>query len=237
MNTGSRPSVTFTARLRNKEPLAAVVQVRGFYLNGTAKTEYVCDSITVGPGGVMDINHYAEFDALEFRFTISSEDVEVSAWGKNAVGNMTVVYHLQPVDIIPPGVGAHSGGNTSNATSSPGNLSTNRIYVPNPGNNTVSVLDGGNQALLNIIPVGTNPKSVGINPATGRVYVVNQGSNNVTIIDDYSNTVIATVMVGAAPEEIRVDVSTNRISVTNHGSGTVSVISGSTHTVIATASR
>ena len=237
MNTGCRPSVTFAARLRNKEPLAAVIQIRGFYLKGTAKVEYVCDSLTLGPGGVMDINHYADFDALEFRFTTSSDDVEVSTWGKNSVGNKTVIYCLQIADMVPSGSGAPGAGNTLNAASSPGKLSTNRIYVPNPSNNTVSVLDGGNQVLLNIIPVGANPKGVGINPATGRVYIVNQGSNNVTVIDDYSNTVIATVMVGAAPEEIRVDVSANKIYVTNHGSGTVSVISGSTHTVVATVNR
>lgn len=220
---GIRPSSTLTVRFRNKDLMNAVIQIRGFYLKGTAKIEYVLDSVTLAPGGVVDTNHYAQFDAFEFRFITSSDAVEISAWGKNASGNMTVVYRVLPVDPL-------GAGTTERARSS---FPHNR-YVANSSSNNVSVIDEKTNAVITTVTVGTHPKGIGVNPVTNRIYVANQGSNNVSVIDGFSNVVIATVMVGVSPEGVNVDSETNRIYVTNRCSNNVSVISGSTHTVIAT---
>lgn len=226
--TGIRPSSILTVRFRSKDLISAAIQIRGFYLKGTAKIEYVLDSVILAPGSVVDTNHYAEFDAFEFRFITNSDAVEISAWGKNAVGNMTVVYPLKPEEIIPLAAGENKRIDPSFA---------NRIYVANSSSNNVSVLDGKTNTLITTITTGTDPKGVGVNPSTNRVYVTNRGSNNVSVIDGISNTVIATVMVGASPEGVRVDPNTNRIYVTNKGSNNISVINGRTHTVIATITK
>jgi len=223
--SGIRPSSTLTVRLRNKDLMNAVVQIRGFYLKGTAKIEYVLDSITLAPGRVVDTHHYAQFDALESRFITSSDEVEVLAWGKNDVGNMTVSYHVVPVEIIPPGMEANEQMDT---------VSADRIYVANSSSNNVSVIERKTNALITSVTVGTRPKAVGVNPVTNRIYVTNQGSNNVSVIDGLTHVVLATILVGVSPEELNIDSKTNRIYVTNHGSNNVSVISGRTHTVIAT---
>lgn len=41
---------------------------------------------------------------------------------------------------------------------------TNRIYITNQDDNTVSVIDGVTQTVISVIPVGARPFSVGINP-------------------------------------------------------------------------
>jgi YVTN family beta-propeller protein len=45
---------------------------------------------------------------------------------------------------------------------------TNRIYVANNGNNTVSVIDGLANAVIATVPVGSGPVGIGVNPSTNR---------------------------------------------------------------------
>ena len=53
------------------------------------------------------------------------------------------------------------------------NPTTNRIYVCNYGDKTVSVLDGSTNTVLATVPVGDGPAGIAVNPATNRVYVSN----------------------------------------------------------------
>lgn len=257
--SGVRPSLTFSVSMTNPELINASIQIRGFYLNGLTRTEYVSDVITVEPGGVAKTNHYAKFDEFEFRFITSSDAVEISTWGEDAAGNLSLVYPLLPADLFSLGTSSanpiyvvdsgrnavavinektNSVKNTIKVGSGPYgigvNPKTNLVYVSNSRNNNVSVLDGSNNTIIATITVGTNPKGVSVNPATNRIYVTNQGSNNVSVIDGQSHGVIATITVGTSPEGIHVNPKTNRIYVTNVGSNNVSVINGSINTVIAT---
>ncbi|MCJ7992690.1 hypothetical protein MUB15_31740 [Priestia sp. OVS21] len=42
--------------------------------------------------------------------------------------------------------------------------SVNRIYVANSSSNNVSVIDGNTNSVIATVPVGTNPRGVGVNP-------------------------------------------------------------------------
>ncbi|WP_235550673.1 hypothetical protein [Paenibacillus sp. Soil750] len=44
------------------------------------------------------------------------------------------------------------------------NPNTNRIYVTNTTNNNVSVINGITNTVVATIPVGSNPRSVAVNP-------------------------------------------------------------------------
>lgn len=118
------------------------------------------------------------------------------------------------------------------------NVVTNKIYVTNLGDSTVSVIDGASDTVSDVVTVGTssqaNRTSIAVNPVTNKVYVPNSFSNTVTVIDgnDDSTTTI-TAGIGMIPNAVAINPVTNKIYVTNLGDATVSVIDGNTDTVSA----
>ena len=91
---GVRPTTTLTVKITNDDTVAATVQLEGFYVTGTTKTLYVLESFIVAPGAVASRIYYAQFDEFEFQFITSSDAVEVSAWGKDATGNLTTAHRI-----------------------------------------------------------------------------------------------------------------------------------------------
>ena len=97
------------------------------------------------------------------------------------------------------------------------------LYVPNAGDNTVSVIDTftnttgapnirfgsapfaagvlviGTPTVAPNIPVGSAPLSAGVRGDQSLVYVTNISGNNVSVIDTGTNSVVATVSVGTSP--------------------------------------
>ena len=76
---------------------------------------------------------------------------------------------------------------------------TNKIYVANFTDGTVSVIDGQTDLVIKTITVGTDPMGVAVNSNNNRIYVANKSSNNVSVIDGSTDTVITTVTVGTNP--------------------------------------
>jgi len=128
------------------------------------------------------------------------------------------------------------------------NAITNKAFVPNNADGTVSVIDGATFGVVATISVGQHPYAAAVNSATNKIYVstcadgancVNRGS--VAVIDG-STLHVQTVTVGIRPENTVVNPVTNRIYVVNvcgndpncNSPGTVTAINGSnlaTHTV------
>lgn len=227
--SGVRPSSTFSVKLTNTAPVSTTVRVNGFYWTGATKSEYVLDLITIGPGEVANGEYYAQFDVFEFRFVTNSDAVEISAWGKNSAGDMTVVHSLLPGELLPIGMEGSVG---KSGMTIPSNHK--QIYVLNSSTNSISVIDGTTNSFIGNVIVGSGPFGIAVNSITNRIYVVNFGSNNVSVIDGTSNVVISTIAVGSNPVGVGVNPTNNRIFVTNWGSHSVSVIDGVTHVVIAT---
>ena len=65
------------------------------------------------------------------------------------------------------------------------NPTTNRVYVCNQDDGTVSVLDGSTNTVLATVPVGTEPDGIAVNPTTNRVYVANFGDDTVSVIQGF----------------------------------------------------
>ena len=69
-----------------------------------------------------------------------------------------------------------------------GNAVTNRVYVANSGDNTVTVLDGVTNSVVATVAVGTFPSGITawVNPSDNRTYlfVTNFGDNTVSVIRD-----------------------------------------------------
>lgn len=226
---GVRPSSTFSVKLTNADLISASIRISGCYWTGATKAEYVLDVLTLAPGEVRAYDFFAQFDVIEFRFVTSSDSVEISAWGKDASGNRTVVHNMLPAELFSADREGPAGAPGMTMPSA-----LNHIYVLNYSTNTISVIDGQTDSLIGNIIVGTGPFGIGVNTVTNRIYVVNFGSNSVSVIDGATQAVITTITVGSYPVGVGINPSTNRIYVTNWGSHSVSVIDGFTHVVIAT---
>src|SRR5712691_2309621 len=119
---------------------------------------------------------------------------------------LALIFVLGLSQVFPRHANAYEVSATISVGNDPGlangvgvNPLTNRIYVSNNFDNTVSVIDGVANAMIATIPVGTQPGGVGVNPATNRIYVANFGNNTVSAIDTATNAVIATIPVDQGP--------------------------------------
>ncbi len=112
---------------------------------------------------------------------------------------------------------------------------TNKIYVANQSDDTVSVIDGKTNTVIKTIVIGTFPRSLAVNEVTNKIYVSNiGGTGTVSVIDGDPDTVIKTIIIGIGngPNGVAVNKVTNTIYVANNSDDTVSVIDGNTDTVI-----
>lgn len=122
-----------------------------------------------------------------------------------------------------------------------GDLTRNRLYVTNSGDNTVSVFDTSNIKPTNnpaiptlaTVPVGTKP--IGVTPLTdgSRFYVANATSNDVTVVSANSFSPLTSVPLpsGANPVWIASDPSASKVYVADQGTSEVTIIQTSNNTV------
>jgi YVTN family beta-propeller protein len=121
-------------------------------------------------------------------------------------------------------------------------------YVANGEDNTVSVIDTGNNKVVATIPVGGFPDGVATMPDGTQAYVTNAFDNTVSVIDTASNKVVATIPVGNDPFGVAITpdgthpyegddrLHQHLAYVTNEVDNTVSVIDTGSNTVVATTS-
>lgn len=99
--SGVRPTTNLVVRISNDDTTAITVLIKGFFVSGTTKTQYVEEFLSISTGDVVSRNYYAQFDAFEFQFTTSSDAAEISVWGKNAAGNLTTAHRAVPAELSP----------------------------------------------------------------------------------------------------------------------------------------
>lgn len=116
------------------------------------------------------------------------------------------------------------------------NSFTNKMYVTNFESDTVSVIDGATNTVIDTIAVGNGsyPSAVAVDMNKNVIYVTNVRKDTVSVIDGATNTIIDTIPVGNAPRDIVVDQYNHNVFVTNILENTVSVIDDATNTVIDT---
>lgn len=227
--SGVKPTSTISIRMTNAAPVGATIRINGFYWTGTTKVEYVLDVLSLASGEVATRNYYAQFDAYEFRFITSTDAVEISACGQNAVGCLSAVHSMVPAAILPTSIERQEDASSIMIPSV-----LNQIYVLNSSNNSIAVIDAKTHTFVGNVIVGSGPFGIGTNLTTNRIYVANFGSHNVSVLDGNTNKALTTISVGSNPVGVGVNSTTNRIYVTNWGSNSISVIDGFTHVVIAT---
>lgn len=99
--SGVRPSVSLSVLITNNDTISATVKIEGFFLSETTKVMYVQEEFILAPGNVAQRSYFANFDAFEFQFTVSSDAVDISAWGKDSAGNLTTAQRLVSEELNP----------------------------------------------------------------------------------------------------------------------------------------
>jgi len=129
------------------------------------------------------------------------------------------------------------------------NPATNRIYVTNFHDGTVSVVDGTNNTLMRNIklPRYHGPVGIAVNPTTNRIYTTNPsadtpGLENVGVIDGATNKLLTFVYFpcpcgNGGPVHVAVNPVTNRVFTANgpwelFDGSSLSVIDASTNTFL-----
>lgn len=119
-------------------------------------------------------------------------------------------------------------------------------YIPNSGNNNVSVIDTvtAPPSIAATVPAGTNPRGVAsvVKASETFTYVTNYGSENVSVIRTFRDALtekvafekVRDIRVGRNPYGIAVNPAGTFAYVTNFLDGTVSKIDLATNTVAAT---
>lgn len=98
---GVRPSVTLSVNITNDGIAAESVLVQGYFQSGITKVLYVQELFMIAPGSVALRNYFANLDAFEFQFIVSSDDVNATAWGKNAAGSLTTAHRVVAQEVDP----------------------------------------------------------------------------------------------------------------------------------------
>lgn len=113
---------------------------------------------------------------------------------------------------------------------------TNRVFVANAAGNTVSVIDGATNNLIQTIgPAGFNsPTGIVFDPYSNTIWVTNASYGNVTPINAATYVAGLPVAVGNEPWGVAYNPVDHLIYVANSGSNTVSVINPVSRAVIAT---
>jgi YVTN family beta-propeller protein len=107
------------------------------------------------------------------------------------------------------------------------NSDNGNLYVANRGSDTISVINGSTNSLIDEISLdAVAPSGIIYNAANNYIYVTNAGSNSVSVINGTTNTVVENIPVGLGPNGIAYDQSNGNVYISNFMNGTVSVIDG-----------
>jgi YVTN family beta-propeller protein len=105
-----------------------------------------------------------------------------------------------------------------------------RIWVVNPDDDSVSVIDPSNDTIVGNFDVGKEPQSVALDLA-GNAYVANAASNDVTILSP-SGSPLGTLTTGAEPWNIVASPNGQRVFVANSGQDTITIIRTDTRAIV-----
>jgi YVTN family beta-propeller protein len=113
------------------------------------------------------------------------------------------------------------------------NTTTNKVYVANVVDRSVSVIDGAtNTVTATITGIGTHMGDLAVNSVTNKIYVTSAYDGNVIVIDGATNTVSKVLHTGGYTWRISVNPVTNRIYVSDANSSIIFVLDGASDTVI-----
>jgi YVTN family beta-propeller protein len=166
--------------------------------------------------------------------------IYVTNMGSNTVsvinGTTNVVVKNITLATVEQEVGVGAGGTSF---FSPAGIAYNsdngNLYVTNRGSDTISVINGTTNTLVDEISVNSvAPSGIIYNAANNYIYVTNMGSNTVSVINGTTNNIVANIPVGLGPSGITYNQNNGDVYVANSINGTISIMDGLENTVTST---
>jgi YVTN family beta-propeller protein len=105
------------------------------------------------------------------------------------------------------------------------NSVTNKVYVPNTFDETLTVIDGATNTPSTVATGYGSPWAVAVDPVTNKIYVTRIVSASLIIVDGATNSTTIS-STGRAPIAVAVNPVTNKIYVANRDSNNVTVRNG-----------
>ena len=102
------------------------------------------------------------------------------------------------------------------------------LYIAESGHDQLTIVNTGDNSIVNRCPVGDMPIAVRVNPVTRKIYVVNHNSDSVSVIADGDTCATTRVPVGDGPTMIDINTHTDKVYVVNHNGNSVTRIDGAT---------
>jgi DNA-binding beta-propeller fold protein YncE len=106
-------------------------------------------------------------------------------------------------------------------------LTRQRLFVAELGNDTVGIVDLPNRKLIHRIAGLKEPQGVGYEPSSDTLYVANARDGSVQLFDGSDYKATGRIELGSDADNIRVDAATKRVFI-GYGSGALAVIDPST---------
>jgi YVTN family beta-propeller protein len=104
------------------------------------------------------------------------------------------------------------------------NSRTNRIYVANYADDTITAIDGASGQVIATPHVGRRPQAVIVDPKSNLVFVANTSGNSVTVIDGSANRVLATLDAGIAPYALAFNPVSGKLHVANEDAQSFTIL-------------
>ncbi|CAG7620248.1 hypothetical protein PAESOLCIP111_02260 [Paenibacillus solanacearum] len=118
------------------------------------------------------------------------------------------------------------------------NPRTNRIYITNFFDGTVSVINGRTNRVIATVKVGERCDNIAVDPRANLIYVatisLTSPNGQLVVLNGSTNRVQTKIPFTGRPSQIVVNPAARRIYVTNTSEDTVSVIDGNNHAFLAT---
>jgi YVTN family beta-propeller protein len=167
-----------------------------------------------------------------------NNSIYVTNMGSNTVSVINGTTNVV-VNNITLTTGGHGEGAGGTGFFSPAGIAYNsdngNLYVTNRGSDTLTVINGTTNELVDGISLNAiAPSGIVYNAANNYIYVTNMGSNTVSVINGTTNTVVANIPVGLGPNGIAYNQNNGDVYVANSVNDTLSIVDGLENTVIST---
>ena len=167
-----------------------------------------------------------------------NNSIYVTNMGSNTVSVINGTTNVV-VNNITLATGGHGEGAGGTGFFSPAGIAYNsdngNLYVTNRGSDTLTVINGTTNELVDGISLNAiAPSGIVYNAANNYIYVTNMGSNTVSVINGTTNTVVANIPVGLGPNGIAYNQNNGDVYVANSVNDTISIVDGLENTVIST---